>query len=538
MLKLIIVDDEETILSGMLTAVPWDAFQVQICGTARNGREACALLEKEAVDIVLTDISMPIMDGLELAKTIRQNWPHLHVIILTGYDEFDYAKRAIEYGVDAFLLKPVGIEELEEQLNRIRLKINAEQERERRLNSSEQLIFERSQALVDAFLIDLVYDKSMDVSYLQAQAEVLNLPAIEGEWQAVLIEIRATQDSLSSGSGIATSLLQYLLINILDDLFKPEPAFIAGRMDEYDLLLCLNCQSWDMEQYRERLLEFSQVAQSKLHSQLSIGVGKVVDGLQNISESFEEAADALQFRALNDASGLHFYRKAENGNQNAFIFPNEAAFQIVKEVMDHARSAKDKQSAEQAAVDAFFRHIGEQQVSVHRLREHSYKLYFILLENVGQSLFSSEQLADLQDRYSRSLSANLYVKEFASSIMALIAEINMQMQEIGTNSNMRIVQLSKAYIKEHYAEDISLAQVAGVVHLTPNYLSRIFKDLSGENFNEYINRYRIKKAVSLLQNSPEMKVYEVGEAVGLANYKYFVQVFKKYTGTSPTQFKR
>lgn len=493
-MKILVVDDEILIREWLLFCLKGNT-EIEVVGCASNGQQALMMVEQLSPDIVLTDIKMPVMDGIELLREIRKISPNIAVILLTAYNEFEYARQAIREGANEYMLKT---EISNESLNEMLSKINKE------LNLNQQ------------------------------QASPLEKPLVIKE--LLLKEGRLNENDLSllKGYGITNNQGYYVALafnncEILSNFSLPklEHATILCNIesDETVSVMLLSIDAYSEDEGRNYLHQI--ITSMHKQNQCKIGMSHLMNDSYRLNDIVNEAIFALS---------KGFY-------ENGLIFNCDLTYQKRLECM-HQDSYRMKQ-----LIQEIYRLIGKNQLLIfHEAMEELKQLRFynidalkkfskeivemIHLRYTSETNNSKELLKDVKIQITKSLQiedVNEIVGNFAKTHL-----LNDDLDESGLSKN---VAQAVAYIRTHYQEAISLSEIADYVNLNAEYFSRIFKEETNQTYSTFLANIRLTKAESLLINS-HIKVFEIAEAVGYPNVSYFSTIFKKKYGMNPYEFRR
>jgi two-component system response regulator YesN len=529
--NIFLVDDEPIIRKGIMTSIPWQEHGFAVCGEASNGQEALDLIPELHPDLVITDIRMPIMDGLELSTQIRRQYPAIKVLILSGYDDFEYAQKAIRIGVDNYLLKPVGAQELLAEVTLIREKLEAERAVRRQHQMASHMIRENFHNLKATFVQDLVRGNRLDWNGLRRQSEVLDLPMPEGRWTAVIFSIDDYQLMQDDDRDIDRDTLRYLVLNVVEEVLREAFPVIAadGQVDQLIALVCYD------DPQQARLKASAEMIQAHVRTllglSLTVGVGLAVPDILQSSESYAQAVCAVRQKAYLGRGQIIAYQAEQDCSVETCFYPTEQE----KILVGHLRALDEP--AFLSALQDFLDSLNAMHPTVPLYRQHVTRLLYIILSSVEElGIDCTPVLQELGDPASR-LNQVEVLEDFETSLQSYLNGFSKLIQSHRSERFSNFVSQAIAYIQDHFAEDLTLATVAEVVHITPNYLSRVFKAEMGTNFVDWLNRYRVEQASLLMKRQPGLKTYEVAEMTGFQDYKYFTYVFKKYTGTTPKEFR-
>ena len=530
MIKVFLAEDEFVIREGIKNTIDWGAHGYEFCGEAGDGELAWSMIRKEQPDIVITDIKMPFMDGLTLSRHIKAQFPQIEIILLTGYEEFEYAKEAVRIGAARYLSKPISGEELIGELDALSGKIRERrQEREAAAKYAEEMR-ERTELDKREFFRDLVTG-GRELSALLDDAGRLGLD-ITALWYNVLLirissaahrgEERYSESVLTAEqalAGIAEEAGALLFDLSLDGkalLFREESEdaleqLVAGTVGK--LKECLNAM--------ERVRYFG-------------GVGKSVGRISELPVSYTEAARVFARRFFTEKNEIRYAKGASDGEGSAFslsaIDPAHFDRRQLRAFLDRGDAAETEYF-----LDAFFDGLGEGALDSMMFRQYIVMdTYFCVADYAEHELHRNRAEAGVhepeQDALADPDSARTYVLSIVKSVMKC-------REEAATDRYHDTVQEALRFIEEHYAEEeLNLNALAAHVNFSPNHLSAIFKQQTGQPFIKYLTDLRMNEAKKYLRSSAK-KSSEIGLLVGYRDPHYFSYLFKKTQGMTPTQYR-
>ncbi|NLG87781.1 MAG: response regulator transcription factor [Clostridiaceae bacterium] len=533
MYKLLIVEDEAEVRNGIRNNIDWQSLGFKVMAEAGNGREALDLIENSKPDVVITDITMPIMDGLELSCILRKEYPTVRIIILTGYDDFKFAQRAIKYGVSDYLLKPV----LPDDLSKIMLKIKAEIDAEIAEKEDIQklrMYYQQSLPVIrDKFLTSLITSE-IDSKEIENRKTSLGLD-LEGESFAAAA---AGIDSESAGNwandGDDSELLKFAILNIAREIINK---YAMGEVFFHvnNLVFIIKFDKFDIEgNYQSAytlLEEIRQSVEKYLKVTVTIGVGNICNSLQKINESYKSAVTALDYKLIMGGNRVIYIGDIEPQTPYNLVYDEIKERNLVNSIKFGTKKDVSK------AVEALFNEIGTCAASLKECQ-----LYLLEILASIAKLSRSFQL-DTDDIIK--IDHNLFIEIFSfdniCDIKNRIEEICLNvMERIQSNrktNTEKIMEQAKAYIEKNYGDyDLTIQKISNYLHISPSYFSMIFKKEAGETFLNYLIGIRINAAKELMQD-PDLKIFEIAERVGYPDLNYFSYFFKKNTGMSPREYR-
>ncbi|MFS0858058.1 response regulator [Paenibacillus taichungensis] len=527
MYRVLLVDDEEDVREGLVVEVDWEALDLRIVGLAENGREALEMAERVEPDIVVTDISMPFMDGLELAKRLRERNPLVKVVILTGYDEFDYARQAVSLSVDEYLLKPFSAGHLTELLTRLRAQMAAEvAERE----DVQQLRdhYYTSLPLLQADLMATLLHRQKSPEYIHGKAKQCGLD-LHGERYGVSV-LTLHMDGEQSAD---TELKQFAALNIAAEVWTEHGAGHAFMHQETIVLLYVD--RWGGEDGEKRQQQALENVMRSINHYLripaTVGSGSIVNTLAGVKHAYEDALLALDYRLVPGTDPLIYIADVERQTAGKLRFD-----ELKQQTLTRCLKAGTQAELEDA-LEIIFR-----EITVEHGRS-DIQLYLIeVLTNVWKAAQAScEAMEDIFGAGFQ-LYADLFRLPGLSEAQGKVREVCLLVQHRIASGRQHvykdIVEQALSFTKEHYADpDLSIQKVCGHLHISSGYFCGIFKKEVQLTFLQYLMQIRMEAAKELLR-STEMKSFEIAGQVGFAEPNYFSFCFKKHIGVSPKEYRK
>lgn len=527
MLKVFLVEDEFVMREGIKNNIDWNAHGYEFCGEAADGEVAFPMIQKLKPDIVITDIRMPFMDGLELSKLIKKEMPWIEIIILTGFEEFAYAKEAIKIGVAQYLSKPISGDELIQELNLLSDKIT-EKKRDREIQEQyNREMEENNQKNRKDFFQDLVSGEQTPAN-LHEMAEQLEIDISAMWYNIVLFQLKLGRNSeeifsnrmVSAEEEIRRWGEKYQLL-IFDRGLEGMAVLFKGDSEEEIQQL----QNEYMEQLEKILSNYKDIKYFG-------GIGRPVKRLRELPESFESARIAFAHRYLLSESTI-ISSEAIQENEEEFDIENVNPKQVDRTRILEFLKLGDKEET-RYFVDEFFKEIGKNAIQSNIFRQYIVMdAYFCVKEFVENLELSSEQITPPDFT-----SGELKDEEGARGYVTSVIYTAVTLREQTANDRYRgVVSEVMHYIEENYGdEDLSLNQVAAHVNFSPNHLSTIFSQQTDQTFIKYLTDYRMSKAKELLRCTGD-KSSVISMKVGYKDPHYFSYLFKKTQGMTPTQYR-
>ncbi|WP_379167485.1 response regulator [Paenibacillus roseus] len=530
MIRLMLVDDEFLIRELLKRRINWAQLGMEIVCEAASAHEALELVEQFEPDIIVTDICMPVMDGIELSRQILKKRPGMQIVVLTGHEEFEYAKRSINAGIADFLLKPINANEIERVALKIKAKLLEERNQRHELEALKQRLEVNLPFLREKFLHELIHQE-LELDDIQEALSYygLNIHRDEANYQIAILESEFDHTAEANGEE-AKLLLGMQCKAVICDYFHGRGS--VHLFSEYDKRIVLLSNDAEVS-----LSECCEVIQSELIERFScvvnIGIGTAVHELKYLQRSYNEASEALDYKIIVGKNQVVCY------DELVFLAGGHAPMQ--PKGLDQLKFYIKTGLLEKAdlLIEDLFTNVGPLQsgtldairllaldavtAGLHALHELGIESSDGWIEQVQpfNSILKLDTLPAIKT----------YLKDFSLSMITYINGLN-------TKKVNLVVQQIKEYIQQ-YAEDASLSSsgIAKTFYLNQSHLSRLFKLETGQTVIEYMTRIRMEKAIELLK-STDLKVYQIGERVGIPDPHYFSIVFKKVTGKSVNNYRK
>lgn len=527
MYKLLIVDDEELIRSAVSSIIDWNSLGFSAIFQADNGLAALEICRSNKIDLVLTDIAMPFMDGLALSTVLSKEFPEIHIVILTGHEDFEYAKQSIDLGVKNYILKPVGASTLYQKMKEICQKLHIEVTQKEYVSQMKSQLYQSLPIMREKFLYVLVCMQHGLLRDSEERIKALELPLLSGQYMVGVVEA-----DLSKMDNADIELYLFMTKNIVMDVVGNSHCIFDDNNNK--IIIVFNTDQFEDDSHRI-IYDTLQVAQMTASSVLKINVtcaaGSKVNCLADLNRSYQEAMTALDCRyslgynRVYDINDLDFIKKS-------FFYPVDGIKELIYSVkflkkQDIEKSMSNISSDLKSSMNLSAANIKMVFVEIVSLllKELSYqKEVSDGIWNTGFSLYNQlDKMTSIEEAYSRILSFSMTVSEELFMLQA--------------NSGQHIIKTVKEYIEKKYMEEsISLTSAADSASVSTGYLSALFKKETGINFVEYLTNVRMEKAKNLLTNT-DMKTYEIAYSIGFSNPHYFSISFKKYSGMSPSEYR-
>lgn len=531
-IKVFLVEDEVIIRSGVKKSINWEQEGYEFVGEASDGELAYPMILKEKPDILITDIRMPFMDGLELSRLVKKELPDIKILILSGYDEFEYAKKAIKIGVTEYLLKPISAAKLTEVLNAVAETIRQENEEKNLLETYFAEMRENTERdKMRLFEKLLMGDLSMGEILEAGERFGMNLGA--SCYKIVLFKILANLEN-----HVYAEQMVDACSSVEQAASMMEGVYVFQRGVEGWAFLLTAQDEKSMEESAKMLYQNLKQAM-KNYTQLEYfgGIGSTVPRIRSLKQSFREADRAFAARFVEEANQIISQKEFEKSQMEEGL-KMQGVVQIGKsrEMLQKFLSNGTREEVK-AFSDAYISRIEEENIRSTMVRQYVVIDVCIVILSFCERISSANRLQEEAEELQKMMQKIHSLSEIKKYVVRLLNEaIELRDAESGRRYS-DLIAAAKKEIENHYmTEEISLNTVAISVGMSPSYFSSIFSKEAGKTFVEYLTEVRIEKAKEFLMCS-SMKTSEIGYEVGYKDPHYFSYIFKKVQGCSPKEYR-
>jgi len=515
--KVFLVEDEIVTREGIRDNVDWASAGFEFCGEAPDGEVALPLIETTQPNVIITDIKMPFMDGLQLCKIVRERMPGTKVIILSGHDEFEYAQEAVKLGVTEYLLKPVGVQTLQKSLQKIAAQIEQDRQEQENFQKLRDQVDENRTLLRERFLLRLVMG-AVPLTEAMEKSRLLDLDIIAKSYLVVVLRIELDHDEFD--------YFAYRQVReIATGLVENNPDVFLFKKDMEELVLIIK---GDTPEYLEQEAYFlTELIKNELAGKttctLKMGIGQPQTRVGDIHQSFSRALAAIE----GDVNG--------NGRSEQIATKTELLKLNKLAVADYLRCGAIEE------FDDFFttyiHPLGEAALNSYIIKNYVFVDIVLTTAKFVRELGGSIDQVVPEINQIETLLLNIKTVEQFKEQTRKILVSTLEFRDQHGNQYVEIIHQAKAYVEQHYSNpDLSLNEVAAHINLSSSHFSTVFSRETGETFKEYLTALKIQKAKELLR-STALKSFEISYQVGYKDPHYFSHVFKKQTGLSPKEFR-
>lgn len=511
MYRVLLVDDEAIARTGLRSTFDWEKYGYRLVGEASNGQRAMKWIENGDLDILITDIAMPVMDGLELTRRTRELCPWVKVLLLSCHSDFEFVREGIRLGASDYILKPtLDADSLGAVLDHMRLKLEEEKQMQRILTEHEQQQRLNQKKAAEKMLFQALSGEPGAIASLEAQN-------LEGPYMLAVLQ-------LDSDPGAGAAGVQHMdwhdeIERLMEQLYDQVPEALAVRLETDRIAVCLPLR----DEANRQVLEHE--APIHLPIRCTMGLSRRYNGMDKLQEAFREAGESLE--------GLFFHRDQQILRVEELPLTDPDLVQKTSASEMHALRAAlavgNMVKTEERLQSVMQRWQPGRMKKPEVLREAEELLSLLAMFHLpgGPPLPQIGEVGKL-----RSVEE---VKELVLQGFHTLREEAMRHPLPESTLHERIVLQAVQYIKARFAEPISLQEVADEVAVSRNYFSEMFKRVTGHNFIDYVIDLRLKRAKELLSTT-SLRVYEVADRSGFNDVKYFSKLFKKMVGMTPAEY--
>lgn len=552
MLKVFLVEDETIIREGLCNIIPWQQYGYTLVGDASDGEQALPMIRELQPDVLITDIKMPFMDGLALSNLVSKELPNTKIIIVSGYDDFEYARQAIRIGVEQYLLKPITKAMLIKTLNEVQEKIQSEREQKNYLEKFRSEMQEYEQFSNRRFFEQIVAGQ-LSVQEIYEQADRLNIAIHAQCYNIVMYGIQAEPDTaLGSGgrtdggakadpvlrSGARSDVISQIRDG-LNQFFMMYPEYLMFRWNLNTYAVLIKGDRVQIDTLTQRCVDTIQeyVQPFEETAKWYVAIGEKTERLSGLPACFDQVNHIFSFRYL--MSSQHILTR-ENTDSIARGEDENSLSNLDASKIDPRILRGFLQDGQIEEIDNF---VEEYVGSLHDAASSKLFCQYLMLDTRFAAIAYIEELGYSQEQFldmlpgMQKLGTGLTVEELKHYIRAMLTCAVDLRERQSKSQNKGIVRQALDYIDKNFAdENISLKEVAGYTKVSANYFSAVFSQEMRQTFVEYLTQKRMERAKELLRQTDKRSA-EVAAEVGYKDPHYFSFVFRKTQGCSPRDYR-
>ncbi|WP_078544586.1 response regulator transcription factor [Litchfieldia alkalitelluris] len=511
MYRVLLVDDERIILEGISRIINWNELGTNLIGTARNGLEAYDFITREEPDIVICDIQMPGMNGLELVELVSKEKPFIKFIILSGFNDFNYAKQAMEYGVKHYLLKPCNEKNIADALLKLIADLNRDAKREQFLMETKSRLDQVQPLVKKQLLKEFISSKpESNRGGIQFYEKLLRMNFQEEFIRLVIFRIE----------GEFHYEHMFVIENLGEDLFSQS---ILSTSIGDNVLFLINEQGFNQLQMKiEQLRDhFNDIYGMDMTVALS-----EVDCITQVRRLYLEALECLNHRFyLGEGSIISKSDIHQDQRTNDYEYDGQSLCLFIKS------GNLEKVESE---ITSFFHDLTKSRFPINLVRSYVMQVFLVIIQQSDSS-----KIQHYMEKMSKLIDMDT-IQQMEEFFLFTAKEITQVHYDRHKSNHSDIIQKIMGLVEENLANtELSLKWVAHKVYMNADYLGKLFKQETGQKFSSYVTQMRVNKAIEQIHLMEEVKVFEIAEMIGYGdNPQYFSQVFKKLTGYSPSEYKK
>jgi two-component system response regulator YesN len=520
MYNVLIADDESSICKGLCSIIDWNHYGFTVTDTAEDGEEAFAMIKEGRYHLVVTDIRMPVMDGLELSKAVRHHNPSVKILIISGYSDFSYAKKAINYGVHGYLLKPIDRDELTEYVSAIKEELDKEME-------SSKFSWNNINMAKEKLLFDFV-SGNLDYKLFMDKMNHYEISFHHHYFNIAILEMENFYNELEKNLDEA-NLIKFSVRNITEEII--EQAHIGFVYEDTNgtigILLNGDAGTLSIQNINKYMQQIISNVLEYLKIKLTISFVETFNDISMVKKARMQAKQALERRIITDDSGIIAYTA---GSEENTIFDMEWDSRKLLSAIEEMN-----EPAVRAEIDCLLCEIINKRFTIDMVKILRNNIFFeivALLRKYGSTdkiQYFRHEIIKVEDRH-------ISVEETKELLAAACNEAWNELIRLQKSKHPNIATQIKKYVGQHYSEDINLKSLSCIFYMNPVYLGRLYKNTTGEAFSDYVNKTRIAEVKKMLLTDGS-KISDIIKKSGYNNQEYFYRTFRKYEGIAFAEYK-
>ncbi len=527
MYRAIIVDDEPEIRNGIIDLVDFEKYGFKIVGSAENGIDGLELAEELKPDLVITDVRMPFMDGLEMAKQIREILPLVSIIVISGFDEFEYAHKAMQINITEYVLKPVTAEELCKVLEKVknRMDENLKQKRDLiRLNKD----FEQSLPLLREHLLSLMFEGNLSAKKIIELTTMARLDVLADKYVVAIVKsIEPGKDKPSDHLAHHARLAKIAIKSLCSEIVAPQyRTCCLYYRDEMACLFMLDNDT-SINSIINLLESLKNVIYTSLDINVVIGLGLEVKDVSLVSESARSAMSALDYSSTMGQNNVVWISNVESSSLH-HLHPDA---NLLQSLSSFIRRGEEGLAVE--CVNKLVEYTRENNMIYLSCQVYFLEVWTALLATAVELGINTDEVLPLNKWSEKVMFANSNMAQIEESLINAVRKIIVRNTQLNMDATQRMILEGQEYIRKNYhLQNLTAENVSNYLHISTSYFNTLFKKYTGNTFHQELNGIRMKEAMHLIKNS-NLKTSEIAERIGLGESSYFSYSFKKFYGMSP-----
>ncbi|WP_099469632.1 response regulator [Konateibacter massiliensis] len=531
MYKVLLVDDEALIREAISENIKWEKSGFEFLGACENGKEAMEKINEEVPDLLITDICMPYVDGMELTRYVYEQYPLTKVIIISGYNEFEYAKTAVKYKVLEYVLKPVTAYELTDLLDKIKTDFDQESDKKKDLKKIQEAYMSNLPMLKGRFLNSLIQGNVL-AEDIKRKSEEFGVDLSARHFCAAIVEGDDLEEYMKRQPGIKEDLILFSIYNITDEIVRKHGCGVTFQNGEGKTAIIF--KSNREERFREKVLDICTEIRNALNYYLkietTIGIGKTLQKSSLLGESLETAKSVLEYRFLLGGNMVLDSKVLMEDKTDTEINISAWNDKILLNI-----KAGDAEEIRKM-VNGLFQTFRTDYMSKNRVILYIQNMVLLIVNMLEEAGLRDEEFMEGEYTFINRIYALNHLRDIENELVDFCIKVSQGMTNEKDSYGNKQAVMALDYIDKNYGNaEISLNSVCSHLAMSTSYFSSVFKSYTGETFIEALTKKRMEKAKNLIENT-SLKSYEVADEVGFSDPHYFSITFKKHTGFTPTEY--
>jgi two-component system response regulator YesN len=529
MIRTLIVDDEYLVRQLVKNSVNWNDLGFEIVGETEDGEQALEMVEEIKPQLMIVDINIPFINGIELSKIIRERYSEIKIIILTGYDVFEYAKEGIKAGVLNYILKPIDSEEFAQALLDVKKKIEEENAQKNYIEN----IVEKSSIIEKEKFLNTIICKSENEKYIKEKMDYFDISLSPDNIVVAVIVIDNSREEFPQEKEL--QLWKFGVLNITSEVVSELCPSIAFYGPNDQIVVILN----QYNNYEHAKISACNLACEKIRNfinkyfsfTVTIGIGRSYNGYDKIYLSYQEAICAMEKKFIygnNHVISFETMDKQQN-DFNFLIFYDKDKLLIELRTGNYEEIKK--------GIKQIFNKLLQDMVSKDHVMLVAMDLVSVIIEFTAENNFTVKDIIDQKIDLFEVLRRKETIRELESTIVDLYEKSINYVFQNRRSATSKVVEKAKNYIEENYnRNDLTLDEIASNIFINSSYLSKVFKKELGYSVIEYLTMFRLKKAKEIIDSNANIQLHDIAERIGYSDPYYFSKCFKKSFGLPPSKY--
>ncbi|TCL61086.1 AraC family two component transcriptional regulator [Kineothrix alysoides] len=528
--RVMLVDDEEEVIQAILQKIDWEVLGFQVVGYAKNGQDALEMLETLETDVIMTDIKMPFMDGITLCKKVKEQYGNIHILIFSGFDEFEYAREAIKAEVEEYILKPTNAKELAEVFLRLKNSIDKERRESTDIQKLKEYYMESLPVMQKQYMISLIEGKLSD-GQIQAYLDMYQLNLSSPFYTVAVVHANNPEMPEEGKEPLEKQLLPVSAKKYVDEKLEGKWQFESFVYFGKIVYIVMLEQSEDLSAFIDFMGRICKMTERTISVSLLAGIGQMHNQLSLLPHSYESASAAISYRGLNKGSCSVYIGEVDPNLNSTPIIDMEG----VQEIIQQIKFGREKELEE--AIAHFMIRLKRMELTYQQLQIVSMEVVTELYKLGGSYQLDMHKILKTGTYTFSDIEEMNTVERLEGVLRSVCFTVLSLIRKERKDSTKLLIEKAKDYIQNNYSDsECTVESVCSHLNISTCYFSTLFKREVGLTLINYMTDIRMEKAKELLKNT-EDKTYVIAEKVGYAEPNYFSYVFKKKFKVSPSLYR-